>query len=329
MVCCWSVASSTTTKTTYSWVRFWCKPTPSLRCVHNLACTAILRAHLDSALYSVAIHFFTHLVSTLAFVPDNYTCPLVFKACSELYLLEEARSVHDLIRRLHHCFHPNAYTKCTLIDMFAKCGSLDDARQVFDEMPEAKRDLASWTAMICGTINQGQLLEALSLLNTMRRLGGLHPDPPLMAAILPACGRLQARHTGMALQASAFKSCFHHDLFVANATIDMYCKLGDTYQAHTIFCTMPCRDHVSWRTLIAGYSHNSQYHRSLELFAEMANSDTVPSAMVVANILPALGKLNFHEEGRLVHGVILKQGFDCDVVGSALIDMYSLCGLTG
>lgn len=92
---------------------------------------------------------------------------------------------------------------------------------------------------------------------------------------------------------------------------------------------MPCRDHVSWRTLIAGYSHNSQYHRSLELFAEMTNLGTVPSAMVVASILPALGKLNLHEEGRLVHGVILKQGFDCDVVGSALIDMYSLCGLTG
>lgn len=300
----------------------------TLRRPHNVACNAILRAHLDSALFPQAIHFFTHLVSTLAFVPDNYTCPLVLKACSSL---EEGRKVHELIRyaELHRGFNPNIYTKCALIDMFAKCGSLDDARYVFDEMPEGERDLASWTALICGTIHQGQELQAMCLFNMMR-LSGLQPDAPLMAAILPSCGRLGARPMGMALQASAFKSGFYDDLFVANATIDMYCKLGDTHLAYTIFCRMPCRDDVSWRTLIAGYSHNSHYGRSLELFLEMTNLGITPCSMVVASILPALGKLNLSEEGKVMHGLIIKQGFDSDVVvGSALIDMYSLCGLTG
>ncbi|KAH6787530.1 hypothetical protein C2S52_007082 [Perilla frutescens var. hirtella] len=293
------------------------------------ACNAILRAHLDSCLFSEALNLFTHLVSMLAFVPDNYTCPLVLKACRSL---EEVRKVHGLIRfaELHRCFKPNVYTKCALIDMFAKCGSLDDARHVFDEMPLKERDLPSWTAMICGTVHQGQELQALRLFSMMMRVGGLHPDSALMAAILPACGRLEARQMGMALQASALKSGFHDDLFVSNATIDMYCKLRDTQQAHTIFCSMHYRDDVSWRTLIAGYSQNSQYTRSLELYAEMISWGVIPSGMVVASILPALGKLNLSQEGKVMHGFILKRGFDSDVVvGSALIDMYSLCGLTG
>ncbi|KAL1544931.1 pentatricopeptide repeat-containing protein, mitochondrial [Salvia divinorum] len=295
----------------------------------NLACNAILRAHLDAALFSQAIHFFNYIVSTLDFVPDNYTCPLVFNACSSLSSLDDARNVHQLISAASG-FQPNAYTKCALIDMFAKCGSLEDARKVFDEMPQQDRDLACWTAMICGTIRLGHTGQALSLFTDMMKVGCLRPDMPLVAAVLPACGRLQAAQTGMALQGFALKSGFHDDLFVANANIDMYCKLGETEQAYTMFCRMACKDDVSWRTLIAGYSCNAEYHSCLEVYAQMMSLGIFPSAVVVASVLPAIGKLRLAEEGRRMHGLILKRGFDSDVVvGSALMEMYSLCGLMG
>ncbi|KAI3449321.1 hypothetical protein Pfo_005986 [Paulownia fortunei] len=302
-----------------------------LHSIHNTACNAVLRAYLDSAHFSQAIQFFNHLVFKLGFVPDNYTCPLILKACSGLCSLEEGRKVHDLIRfaEVHNYFKPNVYTKCALIDMFAKCESLDEAWTVFDDMPQKERDLASWTAIICGTIHQGQGLEALCLFKMMRR-EGTHPDSVVMAAIIPVCGRWEARQAGMALQGCALKSGVHCDLFVSNAVMDMYCKFGDTHQAFSVFCRMLCKDHVSWRTLIAGYSHNCQYGRCLELYLEMINLGVKPSAIVVASILPALGRLNLSEQGKVMHGFILKQGFDFDVVvGIALIDMYSSCGLTG
>ncbi|KAL8544744.1 hypothetical protein ACS0TY_005103 [Phlomoides rotata] len=244
----------------------------TLRSFHNITCNAVLRAYVDAALFSEAIHFFTHLVFDLGFVPDNYTCPLIFKACSGLFSLHEGRKVHVLIRsfEFRNLFKPNAYTKSALIDMFAKCGSLDDAREVFDDMPQKERDLASWTAIICGTIRQGQGHEALRLFEMMRQ-EDVSPDSAVMAAILPACGRLETEQTGMALQGFAYKSGFHTDLFVCNAIIDMYCKFGDTCQAYDMFCRMRCRDDVSWRTLIAGYSQNSQCRKCLELFLEMIN----------------------------------------------------------
>ncbi|KAL0436055.1 UNVERIFIED_CONTAM: Pentatricopeptide repeat-containing protein [Sesamum radiatum] len=302
-----------------------------LHCVDNIACNAILRAYVDSAHFSQAIHFFNHLVFKLGFIPDNYTCPLILKACSELCALEEGRKTHDLIRsaEVHYYFKPNVYTKCALIDMFAKCGSLDEARMVFDDMPQKERDLASWTAMICGTIHQGHGQEALCLFNTMR-LEGTDPDSVVMAAILPACGDWEPRQEGMALQGCALKSGFHCDLFVSNAVMDMYCKFGDTHQAYSVFCSMPCKDVVSWSTLIAGYSQNCEYKRSLELYVEMINLGVKPSAIIVASILPTIGKLNLSEQGKVMHGFILKQGFDSDVVVScALMEMYSSCGLAG
>ncbi|PIN20112.1 hypothetical protein CDL12_07209 [Handroanthus impetiginosus] len=300
-----------------------------LHCIHNIACNAILRAHVDSARFSLAIHFFNHFVFKLGIVPDNYTCPLIFKACSELCALEEGRKVYDLIRfaEVHNYFKPNEYTKCALIDMFSKCRSLDEARKVFDDMPLKDRDLASWTAMICGTIHQGQGLEALLLFNTMR-LQGRRPDSVVIAAILPACGRLEARQAGMALQGCALKSGLYCNLFVSNAVIDMYCKFGDTCQAYSVFCGMCYKDDVSWSTLIAGYSQNCQYNRSLELYSEIINLDIKPTANVVASILPTFGKLNLSEQGKVMHSFILKQGLDFDVVvGSALMDMYLSCGL--
>ncbi|XP_051131478.1 pentatricopeptide repeat-containing protein At3g16610-like [Andrographis paniculata] len=300
-------------------------------CIDNISCNAIMRAYVDAAQFSQAIQFFDDLVFKLCIVPDNYTWPLILKACSGLCALEKGREVHDLIRSFEsrHCLKVNAYTKCALIDMFAKCGSLDEAHKIFDDMPRKERDLASWTAIICGTVHHGKWSAAVCLFRNMR-LEGLRPDPVVVAAILPACGRTEARHAGMSLQGCAVKSGFHHDLVVSNAVMDMYCKLGNVDQAYGMFCKMLNKDVISWSTLIAGYSQNCQHWRSIELYREMLNLGVKPSVVIVSSILQTLGKLNLFEQGMAMHGFILKQGFDFDVVvGCALIFMYSSCGSIG
>ncbi|CAI9778834.1 unnamed protein product [Fraxinus pennsylvanica] len=58
----------------------------------TIACNAILRGYIDSGQFARAINFFFHdLVFKLGFVPDNYTCPLILKACSRLSDLEQGR----------------------------------------------------------------------------------------------------------------------------------------------------------------------------------------------------------------------------------------------
>ncbi|KAK3026941.1 hypothetical protein RJ639_040347 [Escallonia herrerae] len=247
----------------------------------NLSSNAILRGFVDAGHFSKAVELY-HSMLRLGLVPDNYTYPLILKACSGLSALEEGRKVQDLVyfNEASRNLRPNAYVGCALIDMFAKCGSLDEARMVFDDMPD--KDLASWTAMICGTAHNGEWLQALSLFSRMRSQL-IEPDAVILAALLPSCGRLKAKPVGMALQGCAVRSGFENDLFLTNALMDMYCKCGDTSEAFFVFVNMVCKDLISWSTLIAGYSQNSQYRESLEIYLEMKRSGVKTNAVIAAN----------------------------------------------
>lgn len=294
----------------------------------NIAWNAILRGLVDRGQFSDAIQFY-HLMLSQGIDPDNFTYPLVLKACSGLSALEEGRSVLEFIQfnETRHNLQWNIYVECALIDMFAKCGSLNEARRLFEEMP--RKDLASWSAIICGSVQNGEWVEALCLFKRMR-LVGILPDSVIVAAVLPACGRLEARHTGMAMHGCAVRSGFVSDLYVSNALVDMYCKCGDTDDAKCIFCNMEYRDAVSWSTLIAGYAQNCMYCESFELYLEMKSADLRANAITAASALPGLANLKLLKQGKEMHGYILKQGFESDaVLGSALIDMYTKCGSMG
>lgn len=292
----------------------------------NIAWNAVLRGFLDVGQFSKMIEFYNLMLSH-GLTPDNFTYPLLLKACSGLNDLEQGRELRDMIL-LNVTYHPNprpnVFVGCAMIDMFAKCGSLKEARQVFDGMPE--RDLASWSAIICGTIQSEQWFEALSLFREMRK-EGIRPDSVIVAAVLPACGRLELKQIGMALQGCAVSIGFESDLFVSNALIDMYCKCGDVDNARIVFQNVTYKDVVSWSSLIAGYSKNCLYKKSCELYIKMNKTGMGTNVITAASVLPGLGKLKLLKQGKEMHSYVLKQDFVSDVVvRSSLIDMYANCG---
>ena len=92
----------------------------------NIAWNAILRGLVGVGHFTKAIHF-SHSMLQHEVTPDNYTYPLVLKACSSLCVLELGRWVHDtmLYNELHCKTKANVYVKCVVIGMFAKCGSVE------------------------------------------------------------------------------------------------------------------------------------------------------------------------------------------------------------
>ncbi|KAJ0978745.1 hypothetical protein J5N97_014219 [Dioscorea zingiberensis] len=293
---------------------------------NSFAWNSILRGLLDASRFSQTIEFYRMMLEQGP-AADDYTYPLVLKACSALFDIEQGRRIRDEIE-----FHavrcgarPNIYVQCALVDMFAKCGSLDDARVVFEEMPE--RDLVSWSSMICGTMQQGEWSEALSLFGRMR-LEGLGLDSVIVATVIPACGRLADVGLGMGMHCCAVKYGFSDDLCVSNALIDMYCKCGYYQEARYVFQLMECKDVVSWSSIIAGHSQNCEYAQSLDLFIEMLSLHVRPSSITIASVLPAFSELKLINKGKEIHSYAIRQGFECDhFVASALIDLYCQCGL--
>ncbi|XP_050125888.1 pentatricopeptide repeat-containing protein At1g08070, chloroplastic-like [Malus sylvestris] len=72
----------------------------------------------------------------------------------------------------------------SLVDLYAKCGSIEAARDVFDQMD--KKTVATWNAILSGYASNGQAGSAIELLDDMRK-SGVMPDSVTFLSILHAC----------------------------------------------------------------------------------------------------------------------------------------------
>ncbi|KAK9143686.1 hypothetical protein Syun_013086 [Stephania yunnanensis] len=120
--------------------------------------------------------------------PDHYAIVSVLTACSRLGALNLGRWVHTYIERVG--FEVTSFLGTALIDMYCKCGSVDEAYSVFDSMKG--RSVHSWNAMIHGLSVHGRGAEALHLFETMRKYGGVRPNEVTFVGVLSGCS-----HSGL------------------------------------------------------------------------------------------------------------------------------------
>ncbi|KAJ4728398.1 Pentatricopeptide repeat-containing protein [Melia azedarach] len=112
-----------------------------------------------------------------------------------------------------------------------------------------------------------------------------------------------------------------------NVMIDGYVRLGNLRASRALFDEMPQRSVVSWNVMISGYAQNGQFREAIEMFHEMQMGDVSPNYVTLVSVLPAISRLGALELGKWVHLYAEKNEIEIDdVLGSALIDMYSKCG---
>ncbi|CAN6876657.1 unnamed protein product [Brassica oleracea] len=113
-----------------------------------------------------------------------------------------------------------------------------------------------------------------------------------------------------------------------NVMIDGYMRLGDCKAARTLFDQMRVRSVVSWNTMISGYCKNGAYKEAVEVFCEMRRVNLRPSYVTLVSVLPGISRIGSLELGEWLHSYAESKGIEIDdVLGSALIDMYSKCGV--
>ncbi|KAL8554504.1 hypothetical protein ACS0TY_002619 [Phlomoides rotata] len=116
---------------------------------------------------------------------------LLFRLCGNSKKFEDAKKVHDYF--LRSPFRSDLQLVNLVIDMYSKCGSMTDARRVFDHMPD--RNLDSWHLMINGYGANGLGDDGLALFEQMRKLG-LQPNGDTFLAVLEACASAEAFEEG-------------------------------------------------------------------------------------------------------------------------------------
>jgi pentatricopeptide repeat protein len=114
--------------------------------------------------------------------PDAVSISSVLPACGDLSAAVLGRRIHEYVERKK--LRPNLLLENALIDMYAKCGCLKEARAVFDQM--MFRDVVSWTSMISAYGMSGQGKDAVALFKKMRD-SGFTPDWIAFVSVLAAC----------------------------------------------------------------------------------------------------------------------------------------------
>ncbi|GER33586.1 pentatricopeptide repeat-containing protein [Striga asiatica] len=294
------------------------------------------------------------------FVLNEYSYGSALNACARLRDLATGGQIHASLAKSR--FSADVYIGSALVDMYAKCGEVDLARNAFDSMTQ--QNIVSWNSMITCYEQNGPVIEAIRVFREMMEFG-LKPDKMTLASLVSACASLCAAKEGRAIHSLVVKSAaFCNDLVISNTLVDMYAKCGMINEARWIFDRMPIKNVVSetsmvsgyarvagvktartmfsemkeknivsWNALIAGYTQNGDNEEALGLFLLLKKASVWPTHYTFGNLLNACANLADLRLGRQAHVHVLKQGFrfqngpEPDVfVGNSLIDMYMKCG---
>jgi len=254
--------------------------------------------------------------------PDSVTFVGLLNACASAVALEEGRGVHEQI--IQSGCESEVYVGSSLVDMYAKCGSIEDAQKVFDRMPI--RNVVSWNAIILGHVKCGQGWKALALSHQMQQ-EGVEPDPVTFLALLNACASVGTLDEGRRVEEQIIQSSCKFDVFVGNSLVDMYAKCGSIDDALRVFNNMSTRNVVAWSSMILGHVKCGQGQQALALYQQMQLEGVQPNPVTFVGVLNACASVVALEEGRNAHEQIIQSGFESDAfVGSSLVDMYAKCG---
>ncbi|KAM0028780.1 putative tetratricopeptide-like helical domain superfamily, DYW domain-containing protein [Helianthus debilis subsp. tardiflorus] len=120
-------------------------------------------------------------------VADAECFGYLFGLCGKFKKLEDAKKVHDYF--LRSSYRGDIQLNHKVIDMYSKCGSMVDARRVFDHMSE--RNMESWHCIINGYAANGLGDDGLEMYEQMRTVG-LVPNEETFLAVLDSCAGADA-----------------------------------------------------------------------------------------------------------------------------------------
>ncbi|WKA02585.1 hypothetical protein VitviT2T_020756 [Vitis vinifera] len=238
--------------------------------------------------------------------------------------LKHATQIHTQIIIKNYTSLPFLFNN--LINLYAKCGCLNQALLLFSITHHHFKTIVTWTSLITHLSHFNMHLQALSLFNQMR-CSGPYPNQFTFSSILSASAATMMVLHGQQLHSLIHKHGFDANIFVGTALVDMYAKCADMHSAVRVFDQMPERNLVSWNSMIVGFFHNNLYDRAVGVFKDVLREKTViPNEVSVSSVLSAcanMGGLNF---GRQVHGVVVKFGLvPLTYVMNSLMDMYFKC----
>ncbi|XAR49225.1 hypothetical protein NMG60_11032345 [Bertholletia excelsa] len=224
--------------------------------------------------------------------PDQVSFSSALSACAIMGIAHNGRQVHGAV--IKHGLITFAYVKNSLIDMYCKCGALEDAVKLFQTAGD--RDAVTWNVMAMGFAQDGKFEEACNHFWIMR-IEGVSPDEGSFSIAMHAAATLAALDQGTLIHGQIIKTGFEINTCVTNSLITMYAKCGSLFDACQVFDESEYRNVVSWTAMISACQQHGCAEREIELFDEMLEEGIKPNYITFVCVLSACGHTGRVEEG--------------------------------
>ncbi|XWS37119.1 hypothetical protein CRYUN_Cryun19dG0016100 [Craigia yunnanensis] len=220
------------------------------------------------------------------------TFATMIRAAAGLELASVGRQLHSGVVKMG--VEEDIFVSCALIDMYSKCGSIEDAQWVFYDMPE--KTTVGWNSIIAGYALHGYSEEALSMFYEMHD-SSVKMDHFTFSMIIRICSRLASIEHAKQAHAGLIRYGFGLNIVANTAFVDFYCKWGRIEDAEHVFDRMPCKNTISWNALISGYGNHGRGAEAVELFEQMLQERMRPNHVTFLAVLSACSYSRLFERG--------------------------------
>ncbi|XP_062092408.1 pentatricopeptide repeat-containing protein At2g33680-like isoform X2 [Humulus lupulus] len=286
--------------------------------------TAMIVGSTENGLFYDGFKFFCEMMNH-GILPDKFAYSAILQTCIGLGCVELGKMIHAQI--VARGFSSLTFVSVSLLNMYAKLGSIDDSYEVFSDMREHNQ--VSWNAMISGFTSNNHHLEAFQFFLKMKN-EGISPNMYTIISVSKAVGKLGDIDKGRTVHAYASELHLDSNVNVGTALIDMYSKCKSLSDARSIFDSnfINCGINTPWNAMISGYSQCGYSQEALELFVTMYEKGVYPDLYTYCSVFNAISAIKSTRFGREVHGMVLKSGSVFMIsVSNAIVDAYAKCEL--
>ncbi|KAG6646445.1 pentatricopeptide repeat-containing protein At3g12770-like [Carya illinoinensis] len=287
----------------------------------TILCNAMVGGYVRNERYHETLELFK-LMGSGNMEIDSYTCNFALRACMGLFDYKMGREV--IRRAAEKGLESDPFLGSSIINFLVKFGSIDEARRVFDAMPE--RDVVCWNSMIGGCVQACHSNEAFDLFFDMRRLG-IRPSPVTMVSLIQACVEARYLKLGECVHGCVLGLGMGGDVLVLTSLVDMYSKMGYVEIARWVFDSMPTRNLVSWNAMMSGFVQNGLVREAVDLFRRLVYSGGGFDSGTMVCLLQGCAQTADLGGGKVLHGCMYRKGLSSDLIlSTAIVDLYSKCG---
>ncbi|XP_071699682.1 pentatricopeptide repeat-containing protein At5g08510 [Rutidosis leptorrhynchoides] len=221
--------------------------------------TAMISGYSQNGKYVDSLKLYLEMENLKDVQPNEVTIASILPACASLGALEVGQRIETYARK--RGYFKNLFVCNALLEMYAKCGKINKAMELFEEIG-ARRNLCSWNTVIMGLAIHGKYNEALQLFHQM--LGeGMTPDDVTFVGAILAC-----THGGMVKKGRELFKLMSNKFSITpkiehyGCMVDLLGRAGELQEAYKLIQTMPMQpDSVVWGTLLGACS----FHNNVEL----------------------------------------------------------------